>query len=685
MKISLKFNARAETWFAAGLIVISTVITYGILIPELGFYRDDWYMLWSGLSPDGPAAIIRLFQTDRPLIGWTFALIFKLIGPSAVGWQVLGLALKVFTGLLALYLLRMVWPTRRVETTVAALLFVLYPGFYQQPVAGTFCIDLIGLNALLLSICLTIFTIKTHHRLLQWIAAIASIMLGLVNLGLYEAVIGLEVFRWILVWIVLRQNSPAPANKSKFQVRIFKDLLKWLAPSLVMLASFLFWRLFIFKSVRRATNINVLLADYASNPFYSLVQIIIDYIKDLLETVVLAWFVPFYQFTAEGRLNNFISALGIALLVLTFTSVYFYLASKHTENNPEESETYNSIEKNRDFLWAGLIAILIPTAVIVMLGRNVIFSIQWDRYTSQSMLGVAILITALTFQFLKSPSRWIVLSTLLVLAVMTHYHSAAFYSRFWSYERNIIWQLSWRAPGFEPGTTLIVSLPEGFRLAEEYEIWGPVNIAYYQQQPMQITGQVPTDDLIVDLQSQTLEKRLLRNINVTRDFGKPLVISLPSGNSCVHVINGQNFGLPFFENGQVREIARYSNINLIDIGATPITPSTATFGPEPLHSWCYYYQKIELALQSQKYPEAARLAEEAEQLGYKPTDATEWLAVIQAYSYGGKENKAAATIKKLDKNIRKYVCIQQSNLVPSSTLPLQPNAGFINQTLCLNN
>jgi len=689
MNQNTRKNASTETWLAYGLIILAAALTYGILILKLGFYRDDWYMLWSGQSPDGLSAIIRLFQTDRPLIGWTYALIFKFIGANVLMWQFLALILKIFSGVIVLWLLRMVWPEKRLETIFAALLFVLYPGFFQQPVAATFSIDLLGLNAIFVSIALTIYTLKTSNRLLQVIATLAAVVLGLINLGLYEATIGLEVVRWALVWVVLQQDKPTPTGQAILEKKseqepdkttpdqstnlpIYQQALKFLVPYLLMLAGFLYWRLIIFKSVRRATSIDVILADYASNPLYSMVQIFIGYLKDLFETVVLAWFVPFYQFTSEGRFNSFLSALGVALVVLVLAGMYIFLSRRlYPEVGagfiPRSSETARP--ENHDFLWIGLIGVVIPSAVIVLLGRNVLFSIQWDRYTTQSMLGVAILISGLAFQFLRSSARWIVLATLIILAVMTQYHSAASYSRFWDYERGIIWQLSWRAPGLQPGTTLIVSLPVGSRLAEEYEIWGPVNMAYYPGQSMQVTGQVPTDDLILDLESKTLDKRNMRNINIERDYGKPLIVSLPSGSSCVHVLDGLHLALPFFEDGTIKEVARYSNIGLIDLSAKPISPSTSIFGPEPDHNWCYYYQKIDLALQSGNFDEAARLADEADQKDLKPSDDTEWVPVIEAYTSAGQAHKAAATLKKIDKGVRKYICLQQPTLVQPTTLP----------------
>ncbi len=686
-----RVRVNLEPWLAAGLLTIVTALTYGILIPQLGFYHDDWYMLFAGQS-EGLAGIIRLFQTDRPLIGWVYALVFKFIGPNVLAWQLYALILKIISGLAVWGLLRLVWPAKRLETTCAALLFVLYPGFYQQPVAATFVTDLLGLDAAFISIALTIYALDPKgfgKPLGSILATLAAAALGLFYIALYEATIGLEVVRWALVWYVVAQNDilrtqpaaiPPEGGRSpqssianrQSKIEVTLTTLKTLIPYLLMVAGFVFWRLFIFKSVRRATNIDVLLADYASNPLYSLSQIVFGYLKDLFETILAAWVVPFYQFTADGRYTDFLSGLALTLVVLAFVAAYIFWMrhqSAETESDPI----------SRHFLWLGLVSVAIPSAVIILLGRNVLFTAQWDRYTSQSMFGVALLILGALWVYLRGGARWTVFFTLLFLAVMTHYHSAAYHARFWDYQRNVVWQLSWRAPGFAPDTTLIVSLPEGYRLAEEYEVWGPVNMAYYPGQPMQVSGQIPFDGMALNLTTKTKEHRLMRNFDVKRDYSKPLALSMPSQNSCVHVLDGQQLALPFFESSQVKEIASFSNIALIDLAATPVTPSAAIFGAEPEHGWCYYYQKIGLALQAGHAAEAARLADESAQKGLKPSDETEWLPVVAAYAQIGQDAKAAASAKEIDKNLRKYICLQQAAQTS------QPGANLTYRTLCPGN
>ena len=48
MKQFLQKILKNETLVAILLILITTIVTYGLSIPKLGYYHDDWYLLWSG-------------------------------------------------------------------------------------------------------------------------------------------------------------------------------------------------------------------------------------------------------------------------------------------------------------------------------------------------------------------------------------------------------------------------------------------------------------------------------------------------------------------------------------------------------------------------------------------------------------------------------------------------------------
>ena len=81
-----KPTSKRETILAVGLIVLATLLTYGVLISQLGFYRDDWYLLWTAES-QGMAGILKLFRGDRPFVGWLYSFDFSMLGISPFGWH----------------------------------------------------------------------------------------------------------------------------------------------------------------------------------------------------------------------------------------------------------------------------------------------------------------------------------------------------------------------------------------------------------------------------------------------------------------------------------------------------------------------------------------------------------------------------------------------------------------------
>ena len=128
----LKKVKISETVIALSVITLTTLLSYGILISQLGFYRDDWYMLLAGQTK-GAQGIIDLFAIDRPLIGYIYAFDYALLGSSVLGWHVYALFLRLLGSVGFFVLLRVIWPEKKFETTIATLLFAVYPGFLQQP------------------------------------------------------------------------------------------------------------------------------------------------------------------------------------------------------------------------------------------------------------------------------------------------------------------------------------------------------------------------------------------------------------------------------------------------------------------------------------------------------------------------------------------------------------------------
>ncbi|RME89898.1 MAG: hypothetical protein D6770_03520 [Anaerolineae bacterium] len=643
---SLKRFFISEKVVSIATIVLVTLLTYGVLIPWLGYYRDDWYLMWTAQA-QGAKGIVELFKIDRPFIGVIYSFDYFLLGQSKLGWHLYALLLRAGGGLAFMWLLRMLWPNRRVETTLTASLFIIYPGFYQQPNAVTFKNILLAQTCAVLSMALTVNAIQTKRAASRAWSTFFSLLLALLYLMIYEAMIGIEAARLLLLWYVFHSRSP----EKKFSMR---QLIRYGWPYLLLALFFAYWRLFIFKGMRRAVNVDVLIATYEASPLYSLSSLFLDAIKNALATTVFAWAVPPYQFLDTGRRRDFVAALAVATIVTGVVGLYLWAWRKTQLQDSTREPSLSSLHSSL----LGITIVALTIIPIVAARRTVIFGLQWDRYTYQSALGVAMFIGGAAFYAIRTPARWFFIMGLITLGVITHYFSAAYYRDFWEIQRNVWWQISWRVPDLSDGTTVILSLPPEAPLREEYEVWGPLNIIYNPGAPLRMSGQIPYPGIALDLEQATLQERQMRSVLVRRDYGKSLVMSLPTSQSCLHILDSTVPVISPYEPLSVSAIAKYSDIDLIRIDSQPHIPPVDMFGKEPEHTWCFYYQKINLALQRKDWEDAARLADTAIANGLHPFDQSEWFPVIVAYVNAGDMRSAhkIATRMASDPRVRATLC-----------------------------
>jgi hypothetical protein len=92
---------------------------------------------------------------------------------------------------------------------------------------------------------------------------------------------------------------------------------------------------------------------------------------------------------------------------------------------------------------------------------------------------------------------------------------------------------------------------------------------------------------------------------------------------------------------------------------SPILPNPP-FIKEPAHAWCYFYEKAELARQTQDWKKIVALNAEAVQQSLSPEDAFEWLPFIEGQARVG-DLQSAATMTRaardLDPKIHQGLCV----------------------------
>jgi hypothetical protein len=607
------------------------VITHGIGISRLGYYYDDWYMLWSGQAR-GAASIVSLFSTDRPYMGVVYSWVYRLLGDAIINWHLYALLWRFLGGLAFFWILRLVWPQQKYITTLMAVLFIIYPGFLSQPDANTKQNHLFGFGTALLSIAFMLQSLRADSKIGKLSYGLISLILTANYLFIYEYMIGLEGMRLVLLGFVLFQNGFKEVRA------LFIEMLKrwWAYP--VVIAGFLYWRLFIFDSSRNATDAGQLASSYRGNLANMSLRLIFESLKDFLDTTLFAWFVqPFHLYTNAGY-ANLAMALLVAVVVMSLVWFYSFLFKKHWGAEFHEIET---LTLTKNFIWLGAFITICAIVPVVLSAREFDPTDAYKSYGLHPIGGVVLFVSGFILM-LQPKFRQLGLLALIGISVSTQLLNVTNWAKAWDYQREAWWQLTWRAPDIKSNTLVMTYFSVGYGFQQDYEIWGPINLIYRPgpaKAPL-ISAEVLNSDTTLNiLQGDVLGKRM-RDFSLRQDFTKLLLLSLPSGNSCVHVIDG---ALPVYSENEsllVRRVGAYSVIKRVELEGKAPTPPVEIFGTEPAHGWCYYYQKAALARQAGDWNEINRLYDETVAKGLMAGDKSEIFPFLEGLVNSGQSAKA---------------------------------------------
>ena len=118
------------------LFAFVTVIAYGLLLPFVGFYWDDWPFAWIA-NFLGPKEFFAAFTTIRPFLAPIFFVTTSLIPTTPIYWQIFALVIRFISGLSFWFALNQIFPGFKRQTLIASLLFLVFPGYSQHWVAFT--------------------------------------------------------------------------------------------------------------------------------------------------------------------------------------------------------------------------------------------------------------------------------------------------------------------------------------------------------------------------------------------------------------------------------------------------------------------------------------------------------------------------------------------------------------------
>jgi hypothetical protein len=297
---------------------------------------------------------------------------------------------------------------------------------------------------------------------------------------LYEYMIGMEGLRLAITALFIWREEGQTWKPNLIKVINFG------IPYFVLIALHLTWRLFVFESGRQGMNVQSALSAYQSGPIRMIIKRSEELGKDVFETVISAWAAPLNSITFQLRPADLLISGLLSLLAIGFFAAYFFALSNQSPDAP-----ISQVRKREvlELIMLGGATVLLTLIPVVAVGRDVRWVSGFDKYTLQSSAGVAMLLVGTISLLERSRLKFILFALLIGIAIAAHYGNAVQWTVFWEDQRELWWQLSWRAPQLKDGTVLLVEMPDqGFY--EDYELWGPANLVY---DPYGITVRVQSE------------------------------------------------------------------------------------------------------------------------------------------------------------------------------------------------
>ncbi|MFZ1041256.1 MAG: hypothetical protein WCA79_12735 [Anaerolineales bacterium] len=661
----LRSLIKSELFIAIFLLVAVSAIAYLPFIAHFSYFNDDWYEMFA-TGTRGPLIFIDIFSVDRPARALLMIPLYVLFGRNPFPYNVTAYLFRLFSGLSVLWSLRMVWPQQKRLATLAALFYLIYPGFLSQPNAIDFQSHIAGLCFATFSIALTLKAVTTKNLWPRILITGLSIFFGLAYLSQMEYYAGYEVVRLVLLFILAGQTEKT------FFARLRRAVL-WYLPFIIVPLLFFTWRLFFFQDVRKQTDIGTQLGILASTPRHTILVWSATLIQSMADVIVLAWFVPFYSALSNLSAMDELVGLGIALIAILIA--WISLRSTSSDSASEDGWQWEN-------LWAGFVIVVGGLIPIIVANRGVDFA-DLSRYSVISMFGAAMML-AVFVDRLKNPGFQLGFVLLLIgIAVITHFSNGDSYAQYADSNNMFWWQVSWRIPQLKKGTTLVVHYPLG-QAGEDYTIWSPANLIYYPDsqsqkfiQPAIYAALLNHDAVDKVLTQKGVEYDTRRgSIHTFRNYSDILVITQAGPGSCVRVIDGHQTELSSYEDERVMLMAPYSQIQDVLPGTQFQTPPQLPFGSEPTRGWCYYYEKASYARQVSDWQTVLNLGDQAAKLHLAPQDLIEWMPFLQAYAHFGDQTQLTQLARSIttDPLVEAQACrILKGMQLDSSTAGLVSN------------
>jgi hypothetical protein len=647
LSMAFKLHSFFKQYSTPLALLITSFLSFSLLIPSLGFYWDDFPMIWFGQLL-GPTGYLETLSSDRPFLAGIYFITTSLLNSSPLSWQILGIVSRWITAVILWWTLKNLWPKNIQQAAWVAFLFAVYPGFKQQPISVIYSNGFLLLAFYFLSWGLMIKAQRNPRHF--WKYTIAAMLSSAICTFSTEYYVGLEAVRLAFLWIL--------TEKQETQKQKIISTIKAYLPYGIVMVAFLIWRVLIFKF---PTYQPTLIEDTAKNPPLEILVLLNNILQSVFNSGWFAW-ISTFRFPNLSDFEARSTLLIWGIIIVCIPTIWFYLY-RFLPGKDQLGNQENSWGKQAVVL--GIIALVSCGWPFWITNLPVQLHFPYDRFTLAFMVGSCLLIVGLIDWIIRDHwQKTIILALFISMAIGANIENANSYRREWSSLKDFFWQLTWRAPGLKDGTSVFTKY---FPLSyySDNSLTAPLNWTYAPENHSTLIPylfgftDVRLGANIDEYQNDVTIRQHYRSALFESTTTQSLVVFYsPPG--CLKVLDpDQSRDVSAFPS-DVKEAKSISHLSqIIASPENPAVPPAEVFGDEPAHQWCYYYQKAELARQVEDWEKVVELEKEAMDQRYLPQEASEWLVFMEANAHIGDWHRSmqiASLSYSMSKDLQKKIC-----------------------------
>lgn len=616
---------RMKRFLPALALFLVAVLAYGLLSLRLGFYWDDLPITWIGYQL-GSDALTKYFATSRPVWGLLYQITVRLVPQDPVYWQVFALFLRWICAVIVFVIMEKLWRDRPRTALGGALLFLVYPGFDQHFTAYLYSHFYIVIFFFLFSFWCMLRAMDAPDQYWAWTGA--GMFFSALNLWMTEYFFLLELTRVGVILIAIRTEKMSIYN------RLLRILKLW-TPYLAVFTLAILSRVFVFNNMYEMS-----LGGGAEHAARDMLITVARSFKLAMRLVLRDAWLKMFKLSDLADAGSILPSyyLVVASVVLIAVAGFILLPRARAKS---------VCDNLLDGLWMiGLGGLVVSLSGWPFWLIDFVPSLNWpaSRFTLPFMLGVALIFAGFISLLPWEKVRIVLLVSLVSMAAGKQYLTSHDYLQDWETQKDLFWQMTWRAPSIAPDTLILMNegaldfyadnslsaalnwvyAPDGHDEQIDYLLFFPTN---------RFKVALPDFEAGIPIYYDYLAGEFHGNTSQTLSF-----YYAPPG--CLRLLDPDvervNRLIP--ENSLMRYAARLTDPRLILEEPRAVMP--AAYGPEPAHGFCYYYQKADLARQFGRWDDVVKFSDMALSFEEHPYEPAEHLLFIEGYAHAGRWGRA---------------------------------------------